>query len=951
MEFTIKGKGTAVSGRHWLPMVVLIGVIIAPIKVQAAEESDSSEAPPLSGCILDGKQFSIERGLHQHGTGTEKLFPTVETFLPGQFTIDAGLRSRQSTQPVILAEPLTNIKSTVEPSTSEPESSRKLMDTGIEKARTLESSGKLAASINELKKLLRLNCAEPSDIGNIYMLSCYEKKHDLLQAERSSANAVASYKKCASIDENLADALIWHARMLHRSKRFDECLAVSEEARKNIQEYPNRYRDDTRVDILVALETHLGPAFYRAHSGDAKACLNRLLNAGFRLDDREKVRIYHKLGNCYEFDEEFEKAEENYALAIASYYRKGGVLSSTADERIDLAMDRVMTLVRLSRYSQAASEIELARKLLERFPQETKSSTALVDWTELYFYSSLGDWPTTRQVAIRSCAHWGTTKRDKWRLARLRTTIAFDEIIDGNLRDARENIAAALRLDPSYEHALWQRGIIDDLEGNSKLAGEEFQKATLMDLTYEIQQRKALSFKNYSQHNYFCVAACSNRVRFWPEEAMPLKIYIENEGSSKGFSCELREIIVGCINEWFMVLPHYFRYSLVTDPEEAQLRFYQVDGTWLRPGIVGLTYYKTKTEQDWSISPIESATVRIVKLDSDACRPSNYTKRARHIFLHEIGHALGISSESPNSGDIMFGNFIANKLSERDIATIQMLYSKNLAADVEKTIASMSEKVNPNAQLALGWIYQNGLGPQQDLKHARILYRKAAKQDLSNAGLYLGDMYVKYPELDVNSYALALRWFKNAAKLGSSQAKVEMAKLYAAGTGVEKDDKLAFALYKDSAANHNSEGQRCVGECYANGTGVAQDPAEAAHWFIHAAKQNDSIAQRKLGEIYSKGIGAEKNERESFFWYQLAAMQDDVPAQLCLADMYKTGTGTRIDAAKTKFWYEKAAASGDRAANEKLNQLQSERSVPDSSRRTISDLGGSALERIDCKSK
>jgi hypothetical protein len=168
-----------VIGRQCLVLAVLIGVVVTPLGVHAAQESESSEAPSLSGDTLDPKQFSIDRGLLQLGAGTKKSLSTGNTFLPGQFSIDAGLRRRQSSQPVILAQPLTDIKSETERSTSKPKSNRELIDKRMDRARALESSGKPAASIQELKKLLRLNCAEPSDIGNIYTLltSCYEKKH------------------------------------------------------------------------------------------------------------------------------------------------------------------------------------------------------------------------------------------------------------------------------------------------------------------------------------------------------------------------------------------------------------------------------------------------------------------------------------------------------------------------------------------------------------------------------------------------------------------------------------------------------------------------------------------------------------------------------------------------------------------------------------------------------
>lgn len=49
-------------------------------------------------------------------------------------------------------------------------------------------------------------------------------------------------------------------------------------------------------------------------------------------------------------------------------------------------------------------------------------------------------------------------------------------------------------------------------------------------------------------------------------------------------------------------------------------------------------------------------------------------EKIKQIALHQLGHAIGIYGHSPNPDDIMYGNFSAKRLSERDKNTIKEIY-------------------------------------------------------------------------------------------------------------------------------------------------------------------------------------------------------------------------------------------------------------------------------------
>lgn len=48
--------------------------------------------------------------------------------------------------------------------------------------------------------------------------------------------------------------------------------------------------------------------------------------------------------------------------------------------------------------------------------------------------------------------------------------------------------------------------------------------------------------------------------------------------------------------------------------------------------------------------------------------------KIKQVALHQLGHAIGIYGHSRNSGDIMYGNFSAAKISDRDKNTIKEIY-------------------------------------------------------------------------------------------------------------------------------------------------------------------------------------------------------------------------------------------------------------------------------------
>ena len=138
-------------------------------------------------------------------------------------------------------------------------------------------------------------------------------------------------------------------------------------------------------------------------------------------------------------------------------------------------------------------------------------------------------------------------------------------------------------------------------------------------------------------------------------------------------------------------------------------------------------------------------------------------------------------------------------------------------------------------------------------------FRKAAEQGNAEAQVYLGFMYqngrgVKRDDRE------AVRWHRKAAEQGEARAQFNLGFMYQNGRGVKRDDREALRWYRKAAEQGNAEAQVYLGFMYQNGRGVAQDYVQAHKWLNIASalgnKNTKSIAKSvaKIGrqEVESK---------------------------------------------------------------------------------------------------
>jgi uncharacterized protein len=142
-------------------------------------------------------------------------------------------------------------------------------------------------------------------------------------------------------------------------------------------------------------------------------------------------------------------------------------------------------------------------------------------------------------------------------------------------------------------------------------------------------------------------------------------------------------------------------------------------------------------------------------------------------------------------------------------------YTRNYVEAVHHL--TMAGDAVPEANNALAYCFQNGLGVVKSDKRAFELYSKAA------AG-------------------------------GSAVGMDNLASAYVRGTYVKQDFNQALDWYEKAIENGNEGSLQSIGNMYFNGQGVPKDYETAARYFQQAVDLNNSYSMRFLANMYEAGL-------------------------------------------------------------------------------------------------
>ncbi|MFI5012044.1 MAG: tetratricopeptide repeat protein [Hyphomicrobiales bacterium] len=184
----------------------------------------------------------------------------------------------------------------------------------------------------------------------------------------------------------------------------------------------------------------------------------------------------------------------------------------------------------------------------------------------------------------------------------------------------------------------------------------------------------------------------------------------------------------------------------------------------------------------------------------------------------------------------------------------------------------------------------------------------------------------------------AVRAFAYAASQGHAMSSWKLARMYAEGDGVPRDDLKAFEYYSKIADEDTDEGPAspnarfianayvALGTYFLDGipnTYVKADPERARSLFEYAATLfGDPDAQYNLARMLADGTGGPKDVRQAVRWLNLAAEKNHRPSQALLGHILFTGSGVPRQAAQGLMWLSLAREGADPTKDAWIMQLR-----------------------------
>ena len=229
-------------------------------------------------------------------------------------------------------------------------------------------------------------------------------------------------------------------------------------------------------------------------------------------------------------------------------------------------------------------------------------------------------------------------------------------------------------------------------------------------------------------------------------------------------------------------------------------------------------------------------------------------------------------------------NSLAMAAEDQNVESKMLTHLAHILVEKNSALAELEADANNgdiDAQTQLADYYYE----KQDFDNARLGYEKAAKLGSDSALLQLGFMYDEGLGVD-QDYIKAVEFYQQAALLGNASGQFNLAYMYDEGLGVERDYAIARNWYEKSAAQQHPFAENNLGYMYEKGLGVKQDYQKARYWYQKSAIQGDDLAQFHVGTLYEYGLGVKKNLTQAKIWYTKSAEQGNEQAEcsLCLLD-------------------------------------------------------------------
>ncbi len=240
-----------------------------------------------------------------------------------------------------------------------------------------------------------------------------------------------------------------------------------------------------------------------------------------------------------------------------------------------------------------------------------------------------------------------------------------------------------------------------------------------------------------------------------------------------------------------------------------------------------------------------------------------------------------------------------------------------------KAALALYEKAGLYDPLAInntGWMYQNGLGVEQNPEQAKTFYELAAEGGCTAAMVNLGNLY-QFGTLGEPDYDQCFRWYQKAAEAGDKTGLFNYANCFHHGYGVNRNYEIAFPIFRQLEREGYPGASFYVGLYYQEGYGVEQDYERARVHYRRGALQDDRYCWNQLGVLYAKGLGVEQNMAVALDYYLAAALLGDALAYTNIGWFYENGDMGEPDPDQAIRFYRRAASEGEEHALEALERL------------------------------